>query len=165
MTIQRHLLAITGGILATFALPATTLPSTASAAVLKVGVRDANATEVERFFMQGIAHFNRHDIEPFLRQFHDDIRMFAVSNWLHGKPALRERFQSTFTHFPKTRMEITNLRARSETKDVVTVEFEFHIYPQGTGAAWHGVGSGVYVKTSSGWREVLEHESVTRRDK
>ena len=136
-------------------------PSAAAAAERS----DPNAREVERFFMAGIAHFNRHDIEPFLDQFHDEIRMFAVTSWLRGKPALRERFESTFRQFPKTRMEITNLRARSETKDVVTVEFEFHAYPQGTGPAWHGVGSGVYVRTRAGWREVLEHESVTRRDK
>ena len=77
---------------------------------------------------------------------------------------IRSRFTQTFRDFPKVRMEITNLRGRSEAPGVVTVEFEFHTYPQGEGPAWHGVGSGVYVKKADGWREVLEHESVTRRD-
>jgi hypothetical protein len=126
--------------------------------------RDKNAIQVETFFMQGIAHFNRQDLDSFLTQFDDGIRMFAVTNWLRGKGALRERFASTFKQFPQTKMEITNLRARSETPTVVTVEFEFHVYPRGTGPAYHGVGSGVYVKRREGWREVLEHETVTKRD-
>jgi hypothetical protein len=61
-------------------------------------------------------------------------------------------------------MEITNLRARSETPNTVTVDFEFHTFPRGTGPGYHGVGSGVYVKRAGGWREVMEHESVTKRD-
>jgi hypothetical protein len=146
------------------------LKSLLAAAVLSVATNagaeapDPNAREVERFFMEGIAHFNRHDLEPFLRQFHPELKMFAVTDWLRGKEQVRTRFTATFRDFPKVRMEITNLRGRSETPTVVTVEFEFHTYPMGEGGAWHGVGSGVYVKTAEGWREVLEHESVTRKD-
>jgi hypothetical protein len=126
--------------------------------------RDANAIEVERFFLAGIEHFNRRDLEAFLVQFDEDIRMYAVNAWLHGKPALRERFESTFKMFPKVKMEITNLRARSETPNTVTVSFEFHTYPKGSGPGYHGVGSGVYVERAGQWREVMEHESVTKRD-
>jgi hypothetical protein len=126
--------------------------------------RDANAMEVERFLMEGIGKFNRRELDPFLMQFDENIRMFAVSNWLRGRPAVRQRFVDTFRQCPEARMEITNLRARSETPTVVTVEFEFHTYPRGSGPAYHGVGTGVYVRRAGGWREVMEHETVTRRD-
>jgi hypothetical protein len=126
--------------------------------------RDANAMEVERFFVEGIGKFNRRELDPFLMQFDEDIRMFAVSDWLRGRAAVRQRFVDTFRQFPEARMEITNLRARSETPTVVTVEFEFHTYPRGSGPAYHGVGTGVYVRRAEGWREVMEHETVTRRD-
>jgi hypothetical protein len=128
------------------------------------GLRDANAMEVERFFMEGIGRFNRRELDAFLTQFDESIRMFAVSSWLRGKAQVRQRFVETYRQFPDARMDITNLRARSETPTVVTVEFEFHTYPRGTGPAYHGVGTGVYVRRAEGWREVLEHESVTRRD-
>lgn len=150
------------------ALGACTASATADAPAAAISsaeaARDANALEVERFFMEGIARFNARDLEPFLDQFSPDIRMFAVSSWLRGRDAVRQRFVSTFAQFPEARMEITNLSARSETPTTVTVEFEFHTYPRGTGPAFHGVGTGVYVRGPAGWREVLEHETVTRRD-
>lgn len=34
----------------------------------------------------------------------------------------------------------------------------------GKGAAFYGVGSGVYVKRDGKWVEVLEHETVTKVD-
>ena len=150
---------------ATLAIACTLCAAAAPAPLDAMPTRpDRDAAEVHRFFMEGIAHFNHHDIEPFLTQFDEQISMFAVSSWLRGKAALRERFASTFAAFPKARMEITNLRARSAGRNVVTVDFEFHTYPRGTGPAYHGVGSGAYIRTKAGWREVLEHESVTKRD-
>jgi len=148
----------------TFATLALASLLAAAGAPARAEAPDTNARQVERFFMEGIGRFNRHELEPFLKQFHPEMRMFAVTDWLRGESQIRERFSTTFRDFPNVRMEITNLRGRSETPDVVTVEFEFHTYPTGAGAAWHGVGSGVYVKTKQGWREVLEHESVTRKD-
>lgn len=139
---------------------ASSLCSTADAAP----TRDRAADEVARFFMEGIGHFNRHDLDAFMRQFDPDIRMFVLDHWLRGAPALRERFAATFRQFPQVRMQITNLRARSVARNVVTVEFEFHTYPKGSGPAYHGVGSGTYVKSANGWNEVLEHESVLKRD-
>ncbi|HEX8570357.1 MAG TPA: nuclear transport factor 2 family protein [Caulobacteraceae bacterium] len=147
--------------LAAFAVTALVVLAPASG---RAETPDPNAREVERFFMQGIGHFNRHELEPFLKQFSPDLRMFAVTEWLRGKEQIRARFTQTFRDYPNVRMEITNLKGRSEAANVVTVEFEFHTYPTGSGGAWHGVGSGVYVKTAEGWREVLEHESVTKRD-
>jgi hypothetical protein len=46
----------------------------------------------------------------------------------------------------------------------VTVAFQWRVYPLGQGPAFHGVGSGVYVRRDDRWREVLEHETVTRVD-
>jgi hypothetical protein len=153
--------------LATSALSGACATAGSSAATIQAPhapVRDTSALEVERFFMEGIAKFNRRELDPFLLQFDETIRMFAVSSWLRGRAEVRQRFVDTFRQFPEARMEITNLRARSETPNVVTVEFEFHTYPRGTGPAYHGVGTGVYVRRAEGWREVLEHETVTRRD-
>jgi hypothetical protein len=37
--------------------------------------------------------------------------------------------------------------------------------PDGQGPAFHGVGSGVYIRKNGKWSEVLEHETVTNTDK
>jgi hypothetical protein len=162
MTLVRSFMALTA--LAATSACVNTDAGLASAALAAAPVRDGNALEVERFFMAGIGHFNRGDLEGFLVQFDEDIRMYAVNSWLRGKPVLRQRFRDTFKQFPQVKMEITNLRARSETPNTVTVDFEFHTFPRGTESGYHGVGSGVYVKRAVGWREVMEHESVTKRD-
>ena len=125
---------------------------------------DPAAREVEQYFRAGIEAFNRGDLERFLQQFHPELRMYAVNEWLRGEAQIRERFTTTFRDFPRVRMEISRLRARSGTPDVVTVEFEWATFPRGDDAAWRGVGSGVYVRTAQGWREVLEHETVVSRD-
>lgn len=122
------------------------------------------AEEVKTHFMNGIAAFNAHDLETFLQQFAPDLQMFAVSEWLRGEQAIRERFAMTFKQFPNVRMEIDNLTAREVAPGVVTVDFRFHTYPTGKDAAWHGVGSGVYVRRDGRWVEVLEHETVTKVD-
>jgi hypothetical protein len=162
MALVRSLLALSALTATSACLTANATPAVAILAAAPV--RDANALEVERFFTAGIEHFNRRDLEAFLAQFDDNISMYAVNSWLRGKPALRQRFRDTFKQFPQVKMEITNLRARSQSPNTVTVDFEFHTFPRGTGPGYHGVGSGVYVKRAEGWREVLEHESVTKRD-
>jgi hypothetical protein len=42
-----------------------------------------------------------------------------------------------------------------------TVAFRWRVHPMGQGPAFHGVGSGVYVRRDGRWLEVLEHETVT----
>jgi len=128
------------------------------------GASDVAAEEVKRFFMQGIEAFNRHDLDAFLRQFAPELQMYAAYEWLRGEAAVRERFRFTFATYPDVQMEIDDLRARSVAADVVTVDFRFRTYPKGTGPAFHGVGSGVYVRRGGEWREVLEHETVTKID-
>lgn len=122
------------------------------------------AEEVKTHFMNGIAAFNAHDLDAFMKQFAPDLQMYAATEWLRGEPAIRRRFVSTFQQFPKVKMEIDGLTARQVAPGVVTVDFRFHTYPQGSGPAFHGIGSGVYVRRDGRWVEVLEHETVTKVD-
>ena len=121
---------------------------------------------VETFFMDGIRAFNAHDLDEFMKQFADDLQMYAVDQglWLRGKPAVRQRFLETFRQFPSAKMEIEDLRVRAVARNAAVVDFKFHTYPQGTGPAFHGIGSGVYVLRRGHWVEVLEHESITSID-
>lgn len=119
---------------------------------------------VETFFMDGIAAFNAHNLDEFMKQFADDLEMYMPTGWLRGKPAVRERFVETFKQFPAVRMEIEDLRVREIKPDIALVDFKWRTYPKGTGPAFHGVGSGVYVKRSGKWVEVLEHETVVKID-
>jgi hypothetical protein len=123
-----------------------------------------DAAEVKRFFLSGIDAFNRHDLEPFLAQFDPELQMYAAYEWLRDPAAIRERFRFTFATYPNVKMEIDDLRARSVAPDVVAVDFRFRTYPKGSGPAFHGIGSGVYVRRNGQWREVLEHETVTKID-
>jgi uncharacterized protein (TIGR02246 family) len=122
------------------------------------------ASEVKQHFTRGIEAFNRHDLETFLTQFDENLQMYAAFNWLRGRAAIRERFVTTFRDYPNVKMEIHDLHAREVAPGVVTVDFRFKTWPKGEGPAWHGVGSGVYVRRDGRWVEVLEHETVTRVD-
>jgi len=122
------------------------------------------AAEVKAVFMSGIEAFNAHDLPRFMQQFDPALQMFTPTGWLRGEPAVRARFIETFARFPKARMEVEALEARQVAAGVVTVDFRWRTYPRGTGPAFHGVGSGVYVRKPQGWREVLEHETVLRID-
>jgi uncharacterized protein (TIGR02246 family) len=124
----------------------------------------ADAIAVEGFFRSGIDAFNGHDLELFLRQFGEDIDMYTPTGWLRGKTAVGERFASTFEQFPNVRMELESLKVRSVSKDTVVADFIWRVYPMGKGPAFHGVGSGVYVRRGGSWEEVLEHETVTKID-
>lgn len=119
---------------------------------------------VETFFMSGIAAFNAHNLDEFVKQFGDDIEMFMPTGWLRGKSAVRERFISTFKDFPTVKMEIEDLRVRQIRSDLVLVDFKWHTFPKGSGPAFHGVGSGVYVLRDKKWVEILEHETVVKID-
>lgn len=119
---------------------------------------------VEIFFMAGIEAFNAHDLDRFLKQFADDVEMYTPTGWLRGKAAVRERFVGTFKQFPSVKMEIEDLRVREVAPATVLVDFKWRTFPKGTGAAFHGVGSGVYVLRGRNWVEVLEHETVVRVD-
>lgn len=114
--------------------------------------------------MAGITAFNAHDLDEFLRQFADDIEMFTPTGWLHGRSEVRERFEQTFRRFLAVRMEIEDLQARDVSADTVVTTFRFRVFPMGQGPAFHGVGSGVYVRREDAWVEVLEHETVVRTD-
>jgi uncharacterized protein (TIGR02246 family) len=124
----------------------------------------ADVTTVQALFMSGIAAFNRHAIDEFTAQFADDIRMYTPTGWATGRPAVVERFRGTFAQFPKVRMEIDSLVVQSVGADVATVAFRWRVFPMGQGPAFHGVGSGVYVRRDGRWVEVLEHETVTKVD-
>jgi hypothetical protein len=62
------------------------------------------------------------------------------------------------------KMEIEDLRVPEVARGVAVVDFKWESYPAGSGAAYHGEDSGVYVKRVGRWVEVLEHETVTRVD-
>lgn len=119
---------------------------------------------VEKFFMSGIAAFNRHDLDGFMKQFASDIEMYTPTGWLRGKDDVRARFAQTFRQFPSVRMEIEDLRVREPRRGVAVTDFKWRVYPMGQGPAFHGVGSGVYLLRKGGWVEVLEHETVVKVD-
>lgn len=120
--------------------------------------------DVRTLYLSGIEAFNAHDLERFMEQFAEDIRMYTPTGWLTGKAAVRDRFAQTFQQFPSVRMEIVDLQVRSVAPDVAVVEFRWRVQPRGTGPAFEGVGSGVYVRREGRWIEVLEHETVVRTD-
>jgi uncharacterized protein (TIGR02246 family) len=128
---------------------------------------NSNATQkhpVETFFMAGIEAFNEHDLDKFMKQFAVDVEMYTPTGWLRGNQAVRERFVQTFKQFPLVKMEIEELKVREVADKTAIVDFKWKTYPMGKGAAFHGVGTGVYVKRKSDWVEVLEHETVTKVD-
>ncbi len=122
------------------------------------------AEEVRALYLSGIEAFNAHDLDRFVEQFAEDIRMYTPTGWLDGKVAVRDRFAQTFQQFPTVRMEIEDLVVRPVASDAVLVDFRWRVHPRGAGPAFHGVGSGVYVRRSGRWVEVLEHETVVRTD-
>ena len=119
---------------------------------------------VDDFFMSGIAAFNAHDLDSFMKQFASDIEMYTPTGWLRGQQNVRARFAQTFKQFPSVRMEVENLRVRVVARGTVVTDFSWRVYPMGKGPAFHGVGSGVYLKRNGKWVEVLEHETVTKVD-
>lgn len=119
---------------------------------------------VETFFMSGIASFNAHDLDGFMRQFAEDVEMYTPTGWLRGRAGVRERFAQTFKQFPSVRMVVEDLRVREVARDTVVTDFSWRVYPMGQGPAFHGIGSGVYVRRSGQWVEVLEHETVVKVD-
>ncbi len=119
---------------------------------------------VETFFLSGIAAFNEHDLDGFMKQFASDIEMYTPTGWLRGQQNVRQRFAQTFQQFPKVKMEIEDLKVREVARGTVVTDFKWRVYPTGNGAAFHGVGSGVYIKKNGNWIEILEHETVTKVD-
>lgn len=114
--------------------------------------------------MTGIAAFNAHDLDGFMKQFADDVEMYTPTGWLRGHQSVRERFAQTFRQFPSVRMEVEELRVREVARGTVVTDFKWRVYPMGKGPAFHGVGSGVYVLRGGRWVEVLEHETVMKVD-
>jgi uncharacterized protein (TIGR02246 family) len=155
---------ITRRFLCTLAAVSLTLFVSCATATPRRSPATENAAEVEAFFMSGIDAFNRHDLDGFLRQFADDIDMYTPTGWLRGKQEVSERFATTFAQFPQVRMEIEQLEGRGVGPGTVVISFRWRVFPMGTGPAYHGVGTGVYVRRNSNWVEVLEHETVTRVD-
>jgi uncharacterized protein (TIGR02246 family) len=116
------------------------------------------------FFMDGIKAFNAHDLDRFMQQFASDVEMYTPTGWLRGNAAVRERFAGTFKQFPNVRMEIEELKVREVVSGTAVTDFKWRVYPMGRGPAFHGVGSGVYVRKNGKWAEVHEHETVTKVD-
>lgn len=119
---------------------------------------------VETFFLSGIAAFNAHDLNGFMKQFADDVEMYTPTGWLRGQQNVRQRFAQTFQQFPKVKMEVEDLKVREVALGTVVTDFKWRVYPMGSGAAFHGVGSGVYILRNKNWVEVLEHETVLKVD-
>lgn len=136
----------------------------AASASLAHARQEAAKNPVENFFMSGIAAFNAHDLDGFMKQFAEDIEMYTPTGWLRGREGVRERFAQTFKQFPSVRMEVEDLRVREVARGTVVTNFKWRVYPMGKGPAFHGVGSGVYVLRDGGWVEVLEHETVVKVD-
>lgn len=128
------------------------------------GQKSQQKHPVETFFMAGIEAFNAHDLDKFMEQFASDVEMYTPTGWLRGSAAVKERFVQTFKQFPNVKMEIEELKVREVAPKTVIVDFKWKTYPMGKGPAFHGVGSGVYVKRKGKWIEVLEHETVTKVD-
>jgi uncharacterized protein (TIGR02246 family) len=126
--------------------------------------KPAQKHPVEVFFMSGIEAFNAHNLDKFMRQFAVDVEMYTPTGWLRGNQAVRERFVQTFKQFPLVKMEIEELKVREVGDKTAIVDFKWKTYPMGKDAAFHGVGSGVYIKRKGDWVEVLEHETVTKVD-
>jgi uncharacterized protein (TIGR02246 family) len=119
---------------------------------------------VEEFFVSGIAAFNAHDLDGFMKQFASDVEMYTPTGWLRGRDGVRGRFAETFKQFPSVRMEVEELRVREVARGTAVTDFRWRVYPMGKGPAFHGVGSGVYVLRDGRWAEVLEHETVVKVD-
>ena len=119
---------------------------------------------VRAVYMDGIAAFNRHDLDVFVGQFAPDIEMYTPTGWLRGGDAVRARFVQTFAGYPAARMEIEELNTRQVAPDTVLVDFKWRTFPRGEGPAFHGVATGAYVLRDGRWVEVLEHETVTKVD-
>lgn len=135
--------------------------------LLPVAAQSRNKTQmhpVETFFMAGIAAFNAHDLDGFMKQFAADIEMYTPTGWLRGHESVRARFAQTFEQFPSVRMEIEDLRVREVARGMVVTDFRWRVYPMGRGPAFHGIGSGVYIRRGGKWVEVLEHETVVKVD-
>jgi hypothetical protein len=94
------------------------------------------------FFMAGIAAFNAHNLDGFMKQFASDIEMYTPAGWLRGHQSVRERFAQTFRQFPGVRMDIEGLRVRKFERGAVVTDFKWRVYPTGEAPAFHGVGSG-----------------------
>ena len=136
----------------------TTPPSRATAPA------NADTSAVRAFFLDGITAFNAHDLDRFTAQFAPDVDMYTPTGWQRGHAAVRERFAATFRQFPSVRMETDSLRVRTIGPATVLVDFRWRVYPLGQGPAFHGVGSGTYIRRGKRWLEVVEHETVTRVD-
>ena len=119
---------------------------------------------VGTFFMSGIAAFNAHDLDGFMKQFATDVEMYTPTGWVRGQAGVRQRFAQTFQQFPSVRMEVEDLRVREVARGAVVTDFKWRVYPMGRGPAFHGVGSGVYIRRNGKWVEVLEHETVVKVD-
>ena len=61
-------------------------------------------------------------------------------------------------------MVIEDFRVREVMPGTAIVDFSWSLYPTGSGPAYRGVASGVYVQRNGKWGEVFEHETVTDVD-
>jgi hypothetical protein len=119
---------------------------------------------VYNYFLKGINDFNQHKLEQFLSQFDEDIQMFTHNGWIRSKKEVANRFSYIFKQFPNIRMQIDSLNVRQINENTVLVDFTCQTFPNGTGPAFHTVGSGVYVWRRNRWIEVFEHETLTKTD-
>lgn len=120
--------------------------------------------DAKAFFLSGIDAFNAHDLDDLVAQFFGDFEMYTPQGWFRGLPSIRERFDQIFRQNPSVKMEIENLQVRAFTPEAVAIDFNWMVYPSGSGPAYRGVTTGVYVLRDGEWGEVLEHESVISVD-
>lgn len=119
---------------------------------------------VRALFLSSIKAFNKGDLDLFLVNFAQDIKMYGTDGNYIGHKALRERFEIVFRQFPNKKMEIPELTLQVLSKEVVLVNFKWKLYPMGQGPAYSGVGTGLYNYRNHKWMEILEVETITHID-
>ncbi|MEM7382680.1 MAG: nuclear transport factor 2 family protein [Bacteroidota bacterium] len=123
-----------------------------------------NDHPVRALFLSTIEAFNEGDLDLFLANFAQEVRMYGTDGVYNGQDALRVRVQAVFKQFPNKRMEIPELHLELLSEEVVMVHFAWKLYPMGQGPAYSGVGTGIYTLINGQWIEVLEVETVTEVD-
>ncbi len=118
----------------------------------------------KELYLYSIEAFNQGNLELFLANFAQEIKMYGTDGTYFGHDVLRKRFEDVFKRFPNMKMEIPELKSEVLSKEVIMVNFKWKLYPMGQGPAYSGIGSGIYKYQNGEWKEVLEVETVTDVD-
>jgi hypothetical protein len=64
----------------------------------------------------------------------------------------------------RLRRDLLWFLTREVAPRTAVTDFKWRVYPMGQGPAFHGIGSGAYLRRNGKWTEVLEHETVVKID-